>query len=143
MSRGFIPHNRHTNVLRYKYVIGALVSANTLAKLERALAVFELGVPTQYLWEKAIFRVGHILESMCSEICANNLEKEAKPLEVMSDCGWNFRGFTSPMGTVSVIGLRSHRMLAVCPLLNETKIANYKGTAKGMEGEGTRRIARH
>ena len=58
----------------------------------------------------------------------------------MSDCGWNFRGFTSPMGTVSVIGLRSHRMLAVCPLLNETKIANYKGTAKGMEGEGTRRI---
>ena len=83
-----------------EYVIGALLSANTLAKLERALAVFELGVPTQYLWEKAIFRVGHILESMCSEICANNLEK-------------------------------------VCPLLNETKIANYKGTAKGMEGEST------
>ena len=24
--------------------------------------------------------------------------------------------------------------------MNETKIANYKGTAKGMEGEGTRRI---
>jgi len=121
-------------------VIGALLSANTLAKLERALAVFELGVPTNHYWKKAIFRVGHILETMCSEICSNNLAKEPEPLKVMSDCGWNFRGFKSPMGNVTVIGLHSHRILAVCPLLNETKIANYQGTAKGMEGEGTRRI---
>ena len=44
------------------------------------------------------------------------------------------------MGTVSVLGLRFHQILEVESLVNITKRANFSGTAKAMEGEGTDRI---
>jgi len=124
----------------HEYVVAALLSANTRAKLDRAICVFDLAAPCQYQWEKAVVEVEAALEAMCLEICERNLARENIPLSVMSDCGWNFRGFSSPMGNVTVIGTESKRILAVCPLVAPTRHANYEGTARGMEGEGTRRI---
>ena len=47
------------------------------------------------------------------------------------------------MGTVTFIELSTRRVIAVCPLVKISSVANYDGTAKSMEGEGTLRIALH
>ena len=104
----------------HEYVVAALLSANTRAKLDQAICVFDLTVPCQYQWEKAVVEVEAALEAMCLEIFERNLAQENLPLSVMSDCGWNFRGFSSPMGNVTVIGTESQRILAVCPLVTRT-----------------------
>ena len=45
------------------------------------------------------------------------------------------------MGTVTFIGMKTKKVIAICPLLNRSSAANFDGTAKAMEGEGTYRMA--
>ena len=44
------------------------------------------------------------------------------------------------MGVTTFIGASTMKVVAVCPLINASKFANFSGSSKAMEGEGTDRL---
>lgn len=57
--------------------------------------------------------------------------------EIMSDGSWNVRGFCSPLGTVSALGMKTNKIVGVSVMINEGKYKNCNVTSKAMEGLGS------
>lgn len=71
-----------------------------------------------------------------------NYSKPDTNFKIMSDGSWNVRGFTSPLGTVSALGLNTKKVVGVSVLINEGKLQNCDVSSKAMEGLGTEKICK-
>jgi len=78
-------------------------------------------------------------QAILYELMATNKYQE-KTLSVMSDCCWNVRGFNSPLGAVSMLGMTTKLVIAVEVMINRGMCKNTDVPSKAFEGEGTERI---
>ena len=125
-----------------EFALAALLSQSTLAKLEYCCELIGITPPPYYRFMKAIKVLEPILRTLADESMNKFRCEEDTDLFVMSDCGWNFRNNRSPLGTVTFLGMKTKKVIAICPLVNRGSEANFAGTSQAMEGEGTLRIAK-
>lgn len=118
-------------------VLSAVFHGIDYSKVQSIASMFGQEVLSKYKFDKIVPYLEYKLYCAASWSMFINLEKETEDICVLSDCGWNHRGFCSPMGTVTFIGAKSRKVIAVCPLINATKYKNYDGSSKSMEGAGT------
>ena len=97
-------------------------------------------VLTRHYFDKAVKMVEDYLLREANASMESLIKLEPSPLSLLSDCGWNQRGSESPMGVTTFIGAATMKVVAVCPLINASKFANFSGSSKAMEGEGTDRL---
>ena len=93
-------------------------------------------------WNKLLVQFKSDVRQLVNICLINAMEEEITDsgLEIMSDGCWNVRGFCSPLGTVSALGLKTKKIVGVSVLINEGKVKNCDVTSKAMEGLGTERI---
>lgn len=126
-----------------EFVLAALLSHQNYSSLEYVCATLHHETPNNYEFMKAVPVVEAALDFLVRMSTSFYLGQEAnqeKVLYVSSDCCWNSRNYKSSMGTVSVLGMSTNKIVGVHSMVNRTSAANYQGNAKSMERAGTLKI---